>query len=74
MKAAELMTEAVSLPLEERAQLVDALLETLNPADEANTASWLAVARRRLDDLNSGRDEAVPGDEVFERLRQRLGR
>jgi putative addiction module component (TIGR02574 family) len=72
MKATELMTEAVSLPLEERAQLVDVLLETLNPADEANTASWLAVARRRLDELAAGRVEAVPGEEVFERVRQRL--
>jgi putative addiction module component (TIGR02574 family) len=74
MKAADLMTEAVSLPLEERAQLVDSLLQTLNPADEANTAAWLAVARRRLDDLDSGRVKAVNGDEVFERVRQRLGR
>lgn len=74
MKAADLMTEAVSLPLEERALLVDSLLQTLNPVDEANTAAWLAVARRRLDDLDSGRVEAIPGEEVFERVRQRLGR
>ena len=74
MKAADLMTEAVSLPLEERALLVDSLLQTLNPVDDANTAAWLAVARRRLDELDSGRVEAIPGEEVFERVRQRLGR
>jgi putative addiction module component (TIGR02574 family) len=74
MKASDLMTEAVSLPVEERALLVDSLLQTLNPVDEANTAAWLAVARRRLDDLDSGRVEAIPGEEVFERVRQRLGR
>jgi putative addiction module component (TIGR02574 family) len=74
MKAVDLMTEAVSLPLEERALLVDSLLQTLNPVDEASTAAWLAVARRRLDDLDSGRVEAIPGEEVFERVRQRLGR
>lgn len=74
MKTADLMTEAVSLPLEERALLVDSLLQTLNSADEANSAAWLAVARRRLDDLDSGRVTTIPGGEVFERVRQRLGR
>ena len=37
-----------------------------------NTAAWLAAARRRLDDLDSGRVEAIPGDQVFDRVRTRL--
>ena len=72
MKTADLMTEASSLPLEERARLVDSLLQTLNPVDEAATSAWLAVARRRLEDLDSGRIEAVPGEAVFEKVRRRL--
>lgn len=66
------MTEAASLSVEERARLVDSLLQTLNPPDEANTSAWLAVARHRLDDLDAGRVEGVPGEEVFERVRRRL--
>lgn len=31
------------------------------------------AARRRLDDLDSGRVAAVPGDEVFEKVCRRLG-
>lgn len=31
------------------------------------------AARRRLDDLDSGRAAAVPGDEVFEKVCRRLG-
>lgn len=72
MNTVELIAEAASLPLEERARLVDSLLQTLNPADDSNTAAWLAVARRRLDDPDSGRVEAIPGDQVFERLHARL--
>jgi putative addiction module component (TIGR02574 family) len=72
MNTSELLNEAASLPVEERARLVDSLLQTLNPVDDSNTAAWLAVARRRLDDLDSGRIKAVPGDEVFERVRRRL--
>lgn len=73
MKTADLMNEAASLPLEERARLVDSLLQTLNPVDDSAAAAWLATARRRLDDLDSGRVNAVPGDEVFERVRRLLG-
>lgn len=74
MKVTDLMTEAASLPVEERAWLVDFLLQTLNPPDEANTSAWLAVARRRLDDLDTGRVKAIPGEEVLERVRRRLGK
>ncbi|MBH1975901.1 MAG: addiction module protein [Rhodocyclales bacterium] len=74
MKVTDLMTEAASLPVEERARLVDSLLQTLNPPDEANTPAWLAVARRRLDDLDTGRVKAIPGEEVLEKVRRRLGK
>jgi len=72
MNTTDLMTEAASLPLEERARLVDSLLQTLNPADDSTTAAWLVVARRRLDDIRSGRVEAVSGEAVFEKVRRRL--
>jgi putative addiction module component (TIGR02574 family) len=72
MNTAELMSEAASLPLEERARLVDSLLQTLNPIDDSAATAWFATARRRLDDLDSGRVKAVPGDEVFERVHRRL--
>lgn len=73
MKTADLMTEAASLPLEERVRLVDTLLETLNPADDDTTAAWLAVAKRRLDEVDSGRVEALSGEAVFAKVRHRLG-
>lgn len=74
MKASVLLDEAISLPVEERAHLVDCLLQTLNPPDEAHTAAWAAVARRRLDELRSGKVAAVAGEEVFARIRQRYGK
>jgi len=72
MKTADLVNEVASLPIEERARLVDSLLQTLNPVDESVAAAWLVTARRRLDDIDSGRIKAVPGDEVFEKVRRRL--
>jgi putative addiction module component (TIGR02574 family) len=74
MNTADLIAEASSLPLEERARLVDSLLQTLNPVDDSTTAAWLVVARRRLDEMRSGRVEPIPGDVVFEKARRRLDR
>ena len=70
---AEIIRGAESLPVEERTLVIDSLLRTLNPPDPENDRKWAAVARRRLDDLRSGRVQPVPGDEVFAKIRQRFG-
>lgn len=68
MKMTELMDEAVSLPLEERARLADVLLQSLNPPDVEHLRAWTGVARRRIKELRDGAVQPVSGDEVFERL------
>jgi len=73
MKTSDLIDEAVSLPLEERARVVDTLLQSLNPADEKDSAAWLDLARRRLAELRSGAVAPVDGEQVFARIRDRYG-
>ena len=73
MKTSDLIDEAVSLPLEERARVVDTLLQSLNPPDEAAAAAWLEVARRRLTELRSGSVAPLEGEQVFARIRSRYG-
>ncbi|MEW6294354.1 MAG: addiction module protein [Pseudomonadota bacterium] len=73
MNTASLITEAASLPLEERARLVDSLLQTLNPIDDNAAAAWLDVARRRLDEIDSGKIAPIDGEAVFEKVGRRLG-
>ncbi len=73
MKTNELIDEAASLPLEERAKVVDSLLQTFNRPDETHAAAWLDLARRRLAELRSGQVKAVSGEEVFTRIRRRYG-
>lgn len=72
LTAQELLVEAESLPVEERARLADSLLRTLNAPDAAIDARWAALARRRLDELKRGASTPVPGDEVFERVWSRF--
>ena len=73
MNTDELIDEVTSLPVEERARVVDSLLQSLNSPDESNTAAWFALAKRRLDELRSGAVKAIPGDEVFAKIKQRYG-
>jgi putative addiction module component (TIGR02574 family) len=70
--AAEIIHEAVSLPVEERTFVVDSLLRSLNPTDSEHDQKWAAVAKRRLHELRSGMVKPVPGEEVFARIRQRF--
>jgi len=68
----EITQEALSLPLEERAMLADALLRSMNaPDSEDVNRRWAEVARRRLDELRKGTVRAVSGDEIFDRIRSR---
>jgi hypothetical protein len=65
MKTKDLLAEAISLPVEERALVVDSLLRSLNaPKSEIDT-KWATVAKHRLQQLRSGEITAVSGDEVF---------
>ena len=70
MKTAELIDEMASLPVEERARVVDTLLRSLNAPESAIDTAWMEVAQHRLGELRAGRAEAVPGEAAFERIRQ----
>jgi putative addiction module component (TIGR02574 family) len=74
MKASVLLDEAVSLPVEERAHLVDCLLQSLNQPDPTHAVAWAEVARRRLDELKSGAIMPVSGEAVFARIGQRYAK
>ena len=70
----EIIKEAESLPIEERAVLVDSLLRTLNPPDSKIDSEWIKAAKRRLEDLRTGQVKAVLGDIVFDKSRKRFGK
>lgn len=67
-----LLHEAESLPLEERASLADSLLKTLNPPDANIDKEWIALARKRLEEIRSGEIKPVSATEVFDGVRKIL--
>jgi putative addiction module component (TIGR02574 family) len=68
----EIVREAANLPVEERAMLVDSLLRTLNPPESEIDRKWIEVAKRRLAELRSGQVKAIPGEEVFAKVKKRF--
>lgn len=74
MNIQELVSEAESLPVEERVRVVDALLRSLNSPESSIDKLWVDVAQRRLDDIRAGRVVTVSSEQVFASLRARLER
>ena len=68
----EIIQEAATLPVEERAIVVDSLLRTLNPPDAKIDRAWVRIAQRRLTDLRAGRIQSVSGDQVFAKVKERF--
>ena len=72
MNTKELIDEVVSLPVEERARVADSLLRSLNQPESEIDKQWAAVAKHRLTELRSGAVDAIPGQEVFDKVWKRF--
>ncbi|MDD5674338.1 MAG: addiction module protein [Chitinivibrionales bacterium] len=68
----ELLHEAETLPVEDRASLADSLLKTLNAPDPQIDKQWITVAQRRLNEIKTGKVKAIPGKEVFKKIQKRF--
>lgn len=69
----KLEADLLTLPVNSRASLARALIESLDEtADENAEALWVDEIRRRDEDLRSGRAAARPVDEVLRKARERL--
>lgn len=70
----ELLKEALTLPPEARAALVDSLLDSLDTEVDADAeAAWQAEIRRRAAEIDSKSVSPVPWAEVRTRLMATLG-
>ena len=70
LEAKDILAAALKLDTRERAHLVDELSASLEGIDLGN--EWEDEIQRRIDDIDAGRVNTVPGDVVFSRLEQRL--
>lgn len=65
--------EVMQLPKKERAQLIQRLVLSIDtPSVEELRADWLAEARGRAEELDSGSVHAVSGEDVLRKARALL--
>jgi len=70
----DIIREASELPVEDRANVIDSLLRTLNAPNPEIDRAWSETARRRLAELRSGRVQPIPGNRVFAKIKERFAR
>ena len=73
-RSTEVFQEALSLPLNERAELIERLLSSLNtPNRQRIDALWAQEAEDRLDAFERGEIKTISGQEVFDKInKQRI--
>ena len=65
MEAGDLLKHALTLSDKERAELASSLIDSLDPTVDADAEqAWQEEIARRLEEVESGRINAIPSDEV----------
>lgn len=67
----ELEAQVLSLAAEDRARLLERLIESFEPDTNVEKA-WIAEALRREADVKAGKSTLIPGPEAVQRIRARL--
>ncbi len=65
--------EALLLPREDRAELVEKLLQSLNTSTQKEIDKlWAEEAEKRVKDYEDGKVEAINGEQVFKEIRAKF--
>ena len=71
--AEKILAEALTLGTRERADVAAKLLASLDGEPEAEVeAAWAAEVAQRIDDIEAGRVELVPWEDVESRIEQKI--
>ena len=72
MTMKELIEAVVSLPVDERAIVADAVLRSLDAPESEIDRKWAQVAQRRLAEVRAGEMKPIPGEQVFAKVWKRF--
>lgn len=74
MTMEQIIEETRHWPPEKVRELVGRLTEDLHTGNTEIEAAWKTEIDRRLEEIQSGKVQGVPAEEVFEKARRILGR
>lgn len=70
MNLQKIEAEALHLSREERSQLIQRLVLSLDsPSEDELKSDWINEAKRRADDIDSGSVKTIAGSDVMEKAR-----
>jgi putative addiction module component (TIGR02574 family) len=67
-----LLRQAIQLPVNDRAALIEGLIVSLDKPDPSMDALWLKEAESRLDAYHLGEIDAIDAEQVFTELGKRI--
>jgi putative addiction module component (TIGR02574 family) len=74
MTVEQIVAEARQLPRAQKSELFDLLLvESFAQPDPEIDAAWRVETRRRIAEIESGKVQGIPGEQVMAELRQIVG-
>ena len=68
MDTQSLINEAISLPVEQRTQVVESIMASLNQPQPDIDELWLDVAEERLAEMQNGTVETFSEEEIFKEI------
>ena len=70
----QIIEETRHWPPEKVGELVGRLTEDLHASDPETEAAWKQEIDRRIEEIQTGKVQGIPADEVFEKAKRILGR
>ncbi|MBI5141689.1 MAG: addiction module protein [Nitrospirae bacterium] len=74
VKTDELISMVESLPVDIKTTLVEKILDSLHPSQKEIDLLWANEAEKRVKEIKAGKAKTIPGDKVFEEIRERFHR
>lgn len=69
--ADQVLQSALALSPEERRDVLEELLRSLDGPEAELDQSWMDEIQRRIDEIESGAVQMIPAEEVFSRMDER---
>ena len=71
----KVIDDVLSLPADQRMNLADRILESLNaPVDPEFDALWAIEAEHRVQEIESGEVDLIPGEAVFAQIHRKYAK
>ena len=72
LKQEQLFDEINILPIDLKTKIVDKILASITPVNSSIDALWIKEVNKRKKEIETNKVSLVDGDEVFQKISQRL--